>query len=61
MRTPLMLRKLVRSMLAMKPMVPNTRIGGKSLTGSLPAFSRALYATELTRAMLGMKKATLKL
>ena len=34
--------KLVQSMLMMKPTVPNTRIGGKSFTGSFPASSRAL-------------------
>ena len=41
-------------MLQMKPTVPNTRMGGKSLTGSIPAFPSALYATELEMAMVGM-------
>ena len=42
MATPSILRKLVASMLIMKPTVPNTLIGGNALTGSIPAFSRAL-------------------
>ena len=37
-----------------KPMVPKTRIGGKSLTVSKPAHDRALYATELLNANVGM-------
>ena len=51
--------KFTKSIEQMKPTVPNTLIGGKSLTGSLPFFSSALYATELAIAMVGMKKATL--
>ena len=42
-----------------KPMVPNTRIGGKAFTVSSPACVKALYDTELPKAMVGMKKATL--
>ena len=41
-RTPLIDRKLVSSMLQMKPTVPKTRIGGKSFTGSIPSLARAL-------------------
>ena len=40
--TPLKLIQLVASMLQMKPTVPNTLIGGKSLTGSIPAWDKAL-------------------
>ena len=47
-------------MLQMKPIVPKTRIGGKALTGSLPAFDKALNATELEMAIVGMKNARLK-
>ena len=53
-----MVRKLVRSIEAMKPTVPNTRMGGKCFTVSSPALLRAVYATELARPMVGMKKAT---
>ena len=41
-------------MAAMKPMVPNTRMGGKSLTVSMPALLRALKATVLDSEMVGM-------
>ena len=44
----------------MKPMVPNTRIGGKAFTVSRPAWFKALYDTELPKAMVGMKNATLR-
>ena len=54
-------RKLVTSIEQMKPTVPKTRIGGKSLTVSIPALVRALKATELAIAIVGMKKATLML
>ena len=40
-------------------MVPNTRIGGKAFTVSSPAWFKALYDTELPKAMVGIKKATL--
>ena len=43
----------------MKPTVPKTRIGGKVFTASNPALSSALYETELARAIVGIKKATL--
>ena len=43
----------------MKPMVPNTRMGGKAFTVSSPACVNALYETELPKAMVGMKNATL--
>ena len=42
----------------MKPMVPNTRIGGKAFTVSIPALTNALKATELVSAIVGMKNAT---
>ncbi len=61
MATPPIFRKLVSSMLQMKPMVPNTRMGGNATTGSMPSLLKALYATELAIAMVGMKKATLML
>ena len=51
--------KLTKYIRQMKPIVPKTRIGGKSFTGSFPAPSRALYATELAIAIVGMKNATL--
>ena len=42
----------------MKPTVPNTRIGGKLLTGSSFTLSKAVYDTELLKANVGMKNAT---
>ena len=56
-----MVRKLVSSILQMKPTVPNTRMGGKSFTGSIPSLAIALYDTEFTRAIVGIKNATLRL
>ena len=53
------LMKLTKSMLHMKPMVPNTLIGGKSLTVSYPLSSSIVYATEFDSAIVGMKNATL--
>ena len=47
-------RKFTASMVQMKPTVPNTRMGGKSLTVSRPAPLRAEKATELLSAMVGM-------
>jgi hypothetical protein len=44
----------------MKPTVPKTRIGGKSLSVSKPFFFNIVNATVLERAMVGMKKATLR-
>ena len=41
-------------MVQMKPMVPNTRIGGKSFTVSMPALIKPVKATELLKAMVGM-------
>ena len=55
--TPSMGMKLMRSSAAMKPTVPNTRMGGKSFSVSRPLQSRALKATELLRPIVGMKKA----
>ena len=47
-------------MVAMKPTVPSTRIGGKSFTVSMPFFFRIVNADVLASAMVGMKKATLR-
>ncbi len=52
--------QLTNHMVAIKPTVPNTRMGGKSFTVSIPFFFRMLKAAVLARAMVGMKKATLK-
>ena len=52
--TPPMLVKFTKSIARMKPTVPKTRIGGKSLTVSNPFFSRMLYATEFERAIVGI-------
>ena len=42
----------------MNPTVPNTRMGGKLLTGSSFTLSSAVYDTELESANVGMKNAT---
>ena len=41
-------------MVAMKPTVPSTRIGGKSFTVSKPLFFSTVNATVLAKAMVGM-------
>lgn len=41
-------------MVQIKPTVPNTRMGGKAFTVSMPPRSRMLYATELESASVGM-------
>ena len=41
-------------MVAMKPTVPNTRMGGKSLTVSIPASLRMVNAVVLLNAKVGM-------
>ena len=41
-------------MVQMNPMVPKIRMGGKSFTVSIPAIVRALYATELVNASVGI-------
>ena len=46
-------------MVAIKPTVPNTRMGGKSLTVSSPLFFRIVKAAVLDNAIVGMKNATL--
>ena len=46
--------KFTKSILQMKPTVPNTLIGGKSLTVSNPFFARIWNATEFERAMVGI-------
>ena len=43
----------------MKPTVPNTRIGGKSFTVSIPFFFRIEKAVVFARAIVGIKNATL--
>ena len=52
--------KSMHHIVAMKPTVPKTRIGGKSLTVSMFALTSALNATELVSAIVGMKNATEK-
>ena len=44
---------------AMKPTVPSTRMGGKSFTVSMPCSFRMVNAVVLAKAMVGMKNATL--
>ena len=51
--------QLTNHMVAMKPTVPITRIGGKSFTVSMPLFFKMVNAVVLDSAMVGMKNATL--
>ena len=50
--------KSMHHIVAMKPTVPNTRMGGKSLTVSMSALTKALKATEFVKAIVGIKNAT---
>ena len=49
-----MLIQFTASMLQINPMVPNTRMGGNSLTGSPPVRVMMLNDTELDKATVGI-------
>ena len=49
-----MVMKFTNNMLQMNPTVPNTLIGGKAFTVSIPYLSRPAYATEFDNAIVGM-------
>ena len=51
--------QLTNHMVAIKPIVPSTRMGGKSVTVSMPLFFRIVNAVVLANAMVGIKNATL--
>ena len=51
--------QLTNHIVAIKPMVPKTRIGGKSVTVSIPLFFSMVNAVVLANAIVGMKNATL--
>ena len=51
--------QLTNHIVAMKPTVPSTRMGGKSFTVSIPLFFRMVKAAVFCKAMVGMKKPTL--
>ena len=46
--------QLTNHIVAIKPTVPNTRMGGKSLTVSIPLFLRMVNAAVLVNAMVGI-------